>query len=387
MINTDYMINLRREIHMYPEVDFDLPKTVALVKRELDSLGIPYTEKYGKGSVVGYINPDKSGFTIGIRAELDALKMNEKNDCEYRSRNEGMMHACGHDANTAILLGTAKALKETENNLECRVKLIFQPSEEGVISGAAMMIEKGVLEDVDIMLGVHAIPTLNTGELGICPGKASATCRHFKIEIKGKSTHATAYHKGIDALAVAVRLYTGIQNIVTTEIPPEDKAVCVVTKLNSGTAQNVISDYSLMEGTIRTFSVPLSEFIYERISGLAKSVSEQYGAEISVHAPLLSSCVDNNPKLCELLIQSMKKVAGEDKIRIIEQKLGSDDFSWYTDVVPSALFRLGIRNEKKGITQGLHQSDFQLDEDSLKYGAETLVQFILDNHNGIDFNK
>lgn len=390
MINTDkeYIIGLRREMHMYPEVDYDLPKTIALIKRELESMGIPYTEKYGKGSIVGYINPDKAGFTIGIRADTDALKMQEENEeLEYRSKHDGMMHACGHDAHTAILLGAAKILKEMESDLSCRVKLIFQPSEEGVTSGAMMMIENGVLEDVDIMTALHTDTNLSVGELGVCPGIATATSRHFKIEIGGKSVHATAYHQGIDSLAVAVRMYTGIHSISATEIDPAEKNVCVVTKLHSGTAQNVVSDYTLMQGTIRTYSVPLSEFIYERICKLAKSLSEEYGVDINFHAPLKSVCVYNNHHLSELMLKSMEKVVGKENVYTVGPEITSEDFSRFTEKVPSVFFRLGIKNEEKGITPVAHQTDFTLDEDALEYGVKTFVRFVLDNQNGVDKEK
>ncbi len=386
-IDKDYIIKLRREIHMYPEVDYDLPKTVALVERELEAMGIPYTEKYGKGSVVGYINPDKEGFTIGIRADMDALRMTEANDCEYRSRHEGMMHACGHDAHTAILLGTAKALKEMENELACRVKLVFQPSEEGVTSGAIMMIENGVLDDVDMMMGLHVGTTVDAGELALCPGVSTASSRHFKIEIGGKSCHATTYHKGIDALAVAVRMYDGIQAIFANEVDPKERVVCRVTKLDSGTAQNIIPNSALMLGTIRTLDVGVSEFIHDRMQKLAKTLSEMYGVEINVHAPLKSSCVYNNPYLSELMFKSMEKVVGKENVKTISFVLGSEDFSRFTDIVPSVFFRLGIRNIEKGINQMAHQTDFQLDEDALIYGAQNFVQFVLDNQNGIDMEK
>lgn len=383
-IDKDYIINLRREIHMYPEVDFDLPKTVALVKRELESMGVPYTEEYGKGSVVGYINPDKTDFTIGIRADMDALRMSEANDCEYRSRHEGMMHSCGHDAHTAVLLGTAKALKEIESTLACRVKLIFQPSEEGVKSGAIMMIENGVLEGVDIMTALHVGVNLDVGKLGVCPGISSASSRHFKIEVGGKSIHATAYHKGIDALAIAVKMYEGIQSIFANEIDPKERVVCRVTKFNSGTAQNIVPDYAVMQGTIRTLNVPVSGYIHDRMQKLAQTLSDMYGVEIKVHAPLKSTIVYNNPRLSEILIESLEKVVGKENVDIIEFGMGSEDFSRFTDIVPSVFFRLGVRNEEKGITQIPHQVDFQIDEDSLIYGAQSFVQFVLDNQNGID---
>ncbi len=387
-IDNEYIVKIRRELHMYPEVDYDLPKTVALVKRELRAMGIPYTEKYGKGSVVGYINPDKTNFTIGIRADMDALRMQEQNeDLEYRSKHDGMMHACGHDAHTAGLLAAAKALKEMEKDLACRVKLVFQPSEEGVTSGAIMMIENGVMDDIDIMTGLHVGTTINSGELGICPGNSSATSRHFKIEIGGKSVHATAYHKGIDALSIAVKMYEGIQSIAAREVSPKEKVVCIVTKLNCGTAQNILPDYALMQGTIRTFSVPVSEFIHERILALAKSLSEYHGVEIKVYAPLKSTCVYNNPYLCELMFKSMEKVVGKENVKILESGMGSEDFSRFTDIVPSVFFRLGIKNKEKGITQVAHQTDFRLDEDVLHYGAENFVQFVLDYQHGIDLEK
>ena len=386
-IDNDYIVRLRREIHMYPEVDYDLPKTVALVKRELDAIGVPYTEKYGKGSLVAYINPDKTDFTIGIRADMDALRMTEANDFEYRSRHEGMMHACGHDAHTAVLIATAKALKEMEGELACRVKLVFQPSEEGVTSGAVMMIEHGVLDDVDMMMALHVGTLVKAGNLGICPGVSSASSRHFKIEVGGKSIHATAYHKGVDALAIAVKMYEGIQSIFANEVDPKERVVCRVTKLHSGTAQNIIPDYALIQGTIRTLNVPVSEHIYSRMLKLAESLSDLYGVEIKVHAPLKSTCVYNNPYLSELMIKSMEKVVGKDHVDIVEFGIASEDFSRFTDIVPSVFFRLGVKNEAKGIVCTTHQVDFDLDEDVLMYGTKAFVQFVLDNQNGIDLEK
>ena len=383
-IDNDYIVKIRREIHMYPEVDYDLPKTVALVKRELDIMGVPYTEEYGKGSVVGYINPEKKAFTIGIRADMDALRMTEANTFEYRSRHEGMMHACGHDAHTAILLATAKALKEMEGELACRVKLVFQPSEEGVTSGAMMMIENGVMDDIDIMTGLHVGTVIDAGKVGVCPGVSMASSRHFKIEIGGKSVHATTYHKGIDALAIAVKMYEGIQSIFSNEVNPKESVVCRVTKLQSGTAQNIIPDYALIQGTIRTLNVPLSEYIYERLMKLAKSLSDLYGVEINVHAPMKSTCVYNNPYLSELMLKSMEKVVGKDNMVKVACAMGSEDFSRFTDIVPSVFFRLGVRNEAKGINQLAHQTDFKIDEDVLILGAENFVQFVIDNQNGID---
>ena len=313
--------------------------------------------------------------------------MTEANDFEYRSRHEGMMHACGHDAHTAVLIATAKALKEMEGELACRVKLVFQPSEEGVTSGAVMMIEHGVLDDVDMMMALHVGTLVEAGNLGICPGVSSASSRHFKIEVGGKSIHATAYHKGVDALAIAVKMYEGIQSIFANEVDPKERVVCRVTKLHSGTAQNIIPDYALIQGTIRTLNVPVSEHIHSRMLKLAESLSDLYGVEIKVHAPLKSTCVYNNPYLSELMIKSMEKVVGKDHVDIVEFGMASEDFSRFTDIVPSVFFRLGVKNEAKGIVCTTHQVDFDPDEDALIYGTKAFVQFVLDNQNGIDLEK
>lgn len=383
----DYVINLRREIHEYPEVDFDLPKTVAVVKRELDAIGIPYTEKYGKGSVVGYINPEKEDFTIAIRADMDALRLQERIDLPYRSKNDGFMHACGHDAHTAMLLGVAKVLKGIEKDLCCRVKLLFQPSEEGVKSGSVMMIENGVLDDVDIIIGQHVTNLLESGVMGVCPGESQASSRHFKIEVFGKSAHAAQSHTGIDALAVAVRMYEAIQLVLSREVSPLERCLCSVGTLNAGTTHNNVADHAVMTGTIRTFNTKVSEFIFNRMERIAKGLSEETGAKITVVGPLKSVCVYNNPYLSELVMSSMRAVVGEENTVCFKIGMDSEDFSRYGEVVPAVFFRLGTRNTEKGITAAAHHDDFNISEDALINGVRTMIQFVVENQKGIDKEK
>ena len=383
----DYVINLRREIHEYPEVDFDLPKTVAVVKRELDAIGIPYTEKYGKGSVVGYINPEKEDFTIAIRADMDALRLQETIDLPYRSKNDGFMHACGHDAHTAMLLGVAKVLKGIEKDLCCRVKLLFQPSEEGVKSGSVMMIENGVLDDVDIIIGQHVTNLLESGVMGVCPGESQASSRHFKIEVFGKSAHAAQSHTGIDALAVAVRMYEAIQLVLSREVSPLERCLCSVGTLNAGTTHNNVADHAVMTGTIRTFNTKVSEFIFNRMERIAKGLSEETGAKITVVGPLKSVCVYNNPYLSELVMSSMRAVVGKENTVCFKIGMSSEDFSRYGEVVPAVFFRLGTRNTEKGITAAAHHDDFNISEDALINGVRTMIQFVVENQKGIDKEK
>ena len=384
---SEYVIGLRREIHMYPEVDFDLLRTVALVKRELEAMGIPYTEQYGQGSVVGYINPEKKGFTLGIRADMDALRLQERIDVPYRSRNDGFMHACGHDAHTAMLLGVAKVLKQMEQDLDCRVKLLFQPSEEGVKSGSVMMIEHGVLDDVDVIIGQHVTNSLDVGVLGVCPGESQACSRHFKVEVFGKSAHAAQSHTGIDALAIAVRMYNAIQLVLSREVAPLERYLCSIGTLNAGTTHNNVADHAVMTGTIRTFNTQVSEFIFNRMQQIAQGLETETGAKITVYGPLKSVCVYNNPYLSELVMDSMRKVVGDERTVYFPMGMGSEDFSRYGEVIPAVFFRLGTRDVQKGITAAAHHDDFDIGEDAMILGVKAMVQFVADNQNGIDKDK
>lgn len=372
---------------MYPEVDFDLPMTTSVVKRELDAIGVPYTEEYGEGSVVGYINPEKKGFTIAIRADMDALRLTEEVDTPYRSKNDGYMHACGHDGHTAMLIGTAKVLKSIENELNCRVKLLFQPSEEGVKSGAVMMIEHGVLDDVDVIIAQHVSNAIDVGKLTICAGEAQACSRHFKVEVFGKSAHAANPTTGIDALAIAVRLYNAIQLVLSREIHPLKRCLCSIGTLNAGTTHNNVADYAVMTGTIRTFDVELSKFIFDRIEQIANNIATEMGARVTTYGPMKSSCVYNNPYLASLLAESIKKVVGEENFSEGSMALGSEDFSRFGDVVPAVIFRLGTGDCEKGCTAAAHRSDFNISEDALIYGVRAFVQFVIDYQNGIDREK
>ncbi len=386
-IDSEYVISIRRELHMYPETDFDLPRTTALIKRELEKMDIPYTEQYGQGSVVGYINPDRKNFTIGIRADTDALNMDEINDIPYKSRIEGKMHACGHDAHTAMLLGAAKALKAMENTLNCRVMLVFQPSEEGMKSGAAMMVSNGIAEEIDVIIAQHVSPEQEVGEIGLTFGYANACSRHFVIEITGKSAHAAAPHTGIDALAIAVRMYNAIQLVGMREVNPKDNIVCSVNKLEAGTTHNVVAPTAVMKGTIRTFDLDVSRFLIERIEKIGKCLAEETGATITVHGPQKSACVYNNPYITELIHRSAEKVVGAENVKLKPRRYGSEDFSLFGQVIPAVMFRLGVGNKEKGIVSKVHYRDFMMDEDAMEIGVKTLVQFVLDYQNGIDAEK
>jgi len=383
----DYIINLRHEIHEYPEIGFDLPKTIALVKRELDNLGIEYTEKYGESSVVATINPQKSHFTIGIRADMDALLIEEKTDLPFKSKIKGQMHACGHDAHTAMLLGTAKALKAMEDKLACRVMLVFQPSEEGIRSGAEALVNGGLMDEIDVIIGMHIENWLKAGTVGVCKGASMASSRNVKIDFYGKTAHATLPHSGADALAAAVRTYTNIQYMLGREINPFSKYVCSIGKLSGGTSQNIIADHAFMLGTIRTFDMELDSFLIKRISEIAENTAKETGVKAVVDSSLKAFVVYNNPYISDLVLSSAEKLLGKEYVVNMPEKLSSEDFSQYLTKKPGVFIRLGTRNEEKGCVTLPHNNDFLIDEDVLGRGSDVCVQFVLDNMNGIDMTE
>lgn len=383
-IDKDYIISIRHRIHEYPEIGFDLPRTTALVKSELEKMSIPYTEKYGESSVVGYINPEAKDFTIGLRADMDALLIQEENDIPFKSKIDGQMHACGHDAHTAMLLGAAKALKEIEDKLTCRVMLLFQPSEEGLKSGAGVMIENGVMDEIDIILGDHVEGTMDAGRMGVCSGESMASSRNFKIEFFGGTAHATLPHTGQDALAAAVNAYTNIQMALARKVNPLTDYVYSIGRLEGGTTQNVVADYAYMLGTIRTFDMNVDKLIIDTVEEVAEHTALNFGCKAQVTSAVKSLVVYNDPHLSECVMKTMGKVIGKDNVVSMSKKLSSEDFSRYLTKKPGVFFRLGTRNKAKGIGTLAHNNDFMIDEEVLDKGSATFVQFVLDYMGGVN---
>ena len=383
----EYIIALRRELHEYPEIGFDLPKTLALVRRELEKIGVEYSEEYGESSIVATINPEKKSFTIGIRADMDALPINEKNDITYKSKIDGQMHACGHDAHTAMLLGTARALFAMREKLDCRVKLLFQPSEEGARSGAREMVNHGVMDDIDVIIGLHVENWLESGKIGVCKGASMASNRNIKLEFFGRTAHATLPQTGNDALAAAVSAYNSIQMMVARTINPFSKYVCSVGKLSAGTTQNVIADYAEMLITVRTFDMDLDRYIDDSIKRIAESSAAAFGCTARVDSSLPCFVLYNNPYISEVLLSSVEGAFGKEKITKMPEKLSSEDFSQYLTKKPGVFIRLGTRNADKGCTTLPHNNDFMIDEDALIYGSDVCVQFVLDNMQSINAEK
>ena len=382
-VDKEYILSLRHEIHEYPELEFDLPRTLAVVRRELEALGIPYTEQYGRSSIVGYLNPDCKAFTIGIRADMDALPLTEKTDLPYASKIPGAMHACGHDAHTAMLLGTAKALKALEKELKCRVLLIFQACEEGSLSGAREMVEDGLMEEIDTIIGMHIENWLEAGTVGVGEGACMAASHPLHIEFFGKTAHASLPQSGANALAMAVNTYTGIQTMLATRIDPFAKYICCVGQLTAGQTDNVIPDYAQMKISLRTYDTALESFIVENICAIAENAAKVQGGTVKIHHEAKALPVINHPVVRQAVLESAAKVVGESNIAYMPIKMSSEDFSFFVDKKPGAFIRLGTRNAAKGCVTLPHNNDFLLDEDALPIGSQVCVQFVLDHMEGM----
>lgn len=386
-INQEELVRIRRRLHMYPELKWDLPLTAALVKEELEKAGIDFVAgQYGANTIVATINPEITCFTIGIRADMDALPILENNhDRPYRSRHEGAMHACGHDAHAAMLIGVAKALYAIRDKLTCRVKLLFQPCEEGRPSGARTMCEHGVMEDIDCIITCHVNCVDDVHVISSNPATTNCSSVAFRVELGGYSAHVATPHAGVDALAAGVKVYNGIQQIISREVDPFDTCVMSVATMRAGGTVSTNADQCVLEGSLRCLKDKTMNWARERLTKLVRLTAEECGVTWNVSwsgEPLPSA--HNDPALYEAFIVSARKVVGRDKVILLPTSPGADDFAYYQKEKPGLLFGLGMRNEEKGACHPAHTKDWDIDEDALQTGVAVFVQFVLDNMGGIE---
>ncbi len=379
-----YVVEMRRKIHEYPEIGFDLPKTLELVRTELNKMGIPFTEKYGKSSIVATLNENKGNFTIGIRADMDALPVLEQNDVPYKSKIEGQMHACGHDAHTAMLLDAARQLSEMKEKIDCEVKFLFQPAEEYPPSGAKLMAEDGVMDDIDCIIALHVDPRFEAGTVNISAGPQSAISNGFHLDFYGRSSHAARQESGIDAIAMAVKAYTSIEFMIAKELPATCMRIFNVGAFHAGVANNVICPHANLFCTLRTCDSETDAFIEKRIKDIIEAVAKESGGSATFTRSKYYPVVDNNAVMVEKLLSSAKKVVGEEKLGETKRSLGGEDVSYFLNLKPGCMFKLGVKNEEKDCIYALHQDKFNVDEDTLQVGANVFVQFVLDNMHGIE---
>ena len=372
-----YIIDIRRRLHQVPELQYDLHETSAIVCEELKKLGVDFENGVAETGVVAKIGSG-SGNCVMLRADMDALPMDELADVEFKSRNEGQMHACGHDCHTAMLIGAAKLLKEQESELKGTVKLCFQPAEEGGAGGKAMC-DAGVMSNpkVDKVFGLHVWPMIPTGQLTGRPGPFLASTHTFSIVVTGKGGHAAMPHLCIDPVATAAKIILEAQTLVSREQDPLEAAVLSCTAIHGGDAHNVIPEKVEIRGTIRSLSSENKDHVKMRFEQVAKAIAE---ANLCT-AEYIPSEIDypvtsNDPGLWDEVHALGESFVGDGNFPICPPMMGGEDFAYYGAHAPTAFVALGIRNEAQGCVYGLHHPQFKADESALHMGTALHVAFV-----------
>jgi len=376
----DEVIKIRRDLHKHPEVGFDLDRTSKKVAKKLNQLGFEVKTKIGKSGVVGIIKGNDNGPTIALRADMDALPMEEETDLPFASVEKGKMHACGHDGHTAILLGVAMVLAEIKDKLKGNVKLIFQPAEEGP-GGAEPMLEDGALKepDVDAIFGLHIWLEIDAGQVGVKKGPLFASIDEVDIKIKGNSAHGASPHQGVDAITTAAEVINSLQSIVSRKINPIDSAVVTIGKIEGGYVRNVIADKVNLEGTVRALNSEVRKQLEKEICKKVKNITSASDADYEIDYRHLYPPLLNDEKMTNLVKNNAVEVMeSENVIDVKDPTMGGEDFAYFLKKVPGTFFLLGGRNEEKGITAAHHNTHFTFDEDIMTDGIEIMVRSVLD---------
>jgi amidohydrolase len=376
----DEIVAIRRYMHQNPELSFKEHKTSAYIKSVLTSWGVSFTEDIADTGIVVLLEGNNpSSKTLALRADFDALPITEENEVDYCSVNKGVMHACGHDAHTASLLGVVKILNNLKQEWEGSVKFIFQPAEEMLPGGAQQMIKEGVLENpkVEKMIGQHVFPDLEVGKVGFRPGKYMASTDELHITIKGKGGHAALPHKYNSPLLAAAKLITDLDiSFVKEKDQPSVLAIGFIEGLGS---TNVIPEQVKLKGTLRAMDEDFRATAYKRMQKIALEVAKYYGLEIDFDIRKGYPSLVNDEALTKKSIAFAKQYLGEGNVIDLPIRMTAEDFSYYSHEVPSTFYRLGTANKSKGITHGLHTSRFNIDEQSLKIGMGLMAYLAIKN--------
>ncbi|WP_432407578.1 M20 family metallopeptidase [Wukongibacter sp. M2B1] len=371
-----YAIDLRREFHMNPEPSMKEIRTSDRIIEELKNMKIDCKRVAGTG-VVGIIKGNCKGRTVALRADIDALEVTEANEIDYKSKVDGLMHACGHDAHAAGLLAAAKILNDMKDELNGTVKLFFQPGEE-TAKGAKKMIEEGVMEGVDGIFGIHIWNDTDVGKVSVEAGPRMASAGIYKINVAGRGGHGSMPHQGVDALLVGSAIVMNLQSLVSREISPLDPAVISVGIFNSGTRFNVIAGEAYLEGTTRCFSMEVNDSFEEMITRVAENTAEGYRATAQVDYEQLVIPTINDPKMSAIAEGAVEKISGKDALITYEKTTGGEDFSFFTQKAPGAFALVGSKNERKLQHFPHHHPRFDIDEDALETASALYAQFAVD---------
>ena len=367
---SDEFINIRHHLHANPELSFNEFETSKFVQQKLSGWDISYEIMAATG-VVGFIKGKKSkDKTIALRADMDALPITELNDIDYRSKNAGVMHACGHDVHTTCLLGAAKILNELKDELDVDVRLIFQPGEEKNPGGASLLIKEGVLENPkpDAIFALHVNPSLPVGKFSFRSGMVMASADEIYITIKGKGGHAAAPNLTVDTILTASQLVVNLQQVISRMNNPFNPSVLSITSIQGGNTTNVIPSEVKLIGTFRAMNEEWRFKAHTLIKNICKSTAEISGAEIDIHIDVGYPFVMNNEQLTAAAKRKAIEFAGSENVEETEMRMGAEDFAFYSHIIPACFFRLGVANKEKNITSGVHTPTFNIDEAAIENG-------------------
>jgi amidohydrolase len=375
------LVKLRRELHQYPELAFKEYRTSERIAKELKKLRLNFKKDLAKTGVIGVLNRGRKGKTIALRADMDALPVLEQTNFSYKSKNKGIMHACGHDVHMTCLIGAAKILTRLKEELSGKVKFIFQPSEEVAPGGAKSMIQAGVLENpkVSSIFGLHCEPTIPVGKIGLKEGPFMAQSDTFDIVISGSGGHGARPHQGVDAIVIASQVIQALQTIASRKIDPLEPVVISIGKIEGGTARNIICDKVILRGTARSLSKEVARripvLLKSVVSGITKSAGAFFELSYSPGYPVLL----NHPRSTDFARTTIAKMFGRQAVFEIKKLvMGGEDFAFYLQKVPGSFLRLGIRNQKKGAVYPWHHPKFTVDEDAIKIGSAVLAGIAFD---------
>ncbi|CAM4162685.1 amidohydrolase [Gillisia hiemivivida] len=387
------VIEWRRDFHEHPELSNREFKTAEKIAKHLESLGLDVQTGVAKTGVVGILKGDNPGKVVALRADIDALPVTERNELSFKSEvtteflgtKTGVMHACGHDTHTAILMGVAEVLSKNKDKINGTVKFIFQPAEEGPPpgekGGASLMIAEGVLKnpDVDAIFGLHINSGTPVGTIRYKPEGTMAAVERFVINVKGKQTHGSAPWSGTDPILISAKIIDGLQTIISRDSKLVDgAAVITVGKITSGVRFNIIPETAELIGTIRTLDADMKATILKRMGEMVPKIAEAYGGTATVEIQNNTAITYNDPELTNKMLPTLQNIAGKDKVELVKATTGGEDFSFFQEVVPGFYFFLG--GQALGTTEAAphHTPDFHIDESGMLLGVKVMSQLALD---------
>ena len=384
--NFEAIQKVRRHLHQYPELSYQEKETGRYIAAQLEGLGIQHEHGVADNGVVALINEqDAKKRTIALRADIDALPISEQNNVPYKSKHEGVMHACGHDVHTASLLGTARILNELRFDFEGCIKLIFQPAEERLPGGASIMIKEGVLKNPSPkqIFGQHVHPPLAVGKVGFCPGKYMASTDELYLTIKGRGGHGALPQECIDPITITAQVLVALQQIVSRMAPPTIPSVLTFGKINSdGGATNVIPNIVRLEGTFRTMNEEWRKKAHKKMRKVARSVAKGFGAACDLEIKKGYPVLHNDHELTHQAKHLAMDYLGEENVVDLPIRMTAEDFAYYSQEMPACFYRLGTGNEERGLISPIHTNTFDVDEHCLEVGSGLMAWLAIQSLKG-----